>query len=171
MLAVALATGALALAACGEEETHSVVEGEPVELGPLEYNVLFSRFLNPDDVEDRAYLEGQPPPPPGSIYFGVFAQVENHDDEASVRIPDGFVIVDADEKEFEAIETESPYALPLGSELAPKGELPVADSIAAEGPIEGSLLLFEITTASTENRPLTLIIEGEEGPAEVELDL
>jgi hypothetical protein len=170
MLAAALVLAALTLTACGEEETHEVVEGEPVELGPLEYNVLFSRFLNPNDVEDSSYLEGQPPPPPGSIYFGVFAEVENHGEEP-VPIPETFTIVDADENEFEAIDSESPYALPLGSELAPDAELPVPDSVPAEGPIEGSLLLFEITTSSTENRPLTLIIEGEEGPAEVEIDL
>jgi hypothetical protein len=171
MLTAALATGALLLAACGEEETLEVVEGEPVEIGPLEYNVLFSRFLNPNDVEDHGYLEGQPPPPPGSIYFGVFTEVQNHSGEESVPLPDTIKVVDADENEFEAIESESPYALPLGTELAPDGELPVPDSIAAMGPIKGSLLLFEITTSSTENRPLTLIIEGEEGPAEVELDL
>jgi hypothetical protein len=169
MLAAGLATGALALAACGEE-TLTVVEGEPVELGSLEYNVVFSRFLNPNDVEDRAYLEGQPPPPPGSIYFGVFTLVENHSEEAA-PLPETFKVVDSDENEYEAIESESPYALPLGGEIEPEAELPVPDSVAAVGPIQGSLLLFEITTSSTENRPLTLIIEGEEGPAEVELDL
>jgi hypothetical protein len=133
--------------------------------------VLFSRFLNPNDTEDAAYLEGQPPPNPGSIYFGIFAQVENHDSEEPAALPETFTVVDADDQEFEAIESESLFALPLGAELAPKGELPVPDSVAAVGPIEGSLLLFEITDSSTENRPLTLIIEGEEGPAEVELDL
>lgn len=42
----------LAIAACGEEETHEVVEGEPLELGELSYNVQLTRFLNPDDPED-----------------------------------------------------------------------------------------------------------------------
>ena len=171
MLAAALALVALVPASCGEEEHKSVIEGEPVELGPVEYNVLFSRFLNPDDTEDEAYLEGQPPPGRDTIYFGVFAQVENHDSEQSQPLPETFTIVDAEDNEFEAVESESPYALPLGEEIPPKGEFPVADSVAAVGPIEGSLLIFEITESSTENRPLTLLIDGEDGPAEVELDL
>ncbi|HKG34904.1 MAG TPA: hypothetical protein VKA89_00535 [Solirubrobacterales bacterium] len=171
MLAAGLVAAAIALAGCGGEETTSVVEGEPVELGSLEYNVLFSRFLNPDDTEDKAYLEGQPAPGQDTIYFGIFAQVENHDSEESQTLPGTFTIVDADENEFEAVESESPYALPLGEEIPPKGEIPAPDSVPAVGPIEGSLLIFEITESSTENRPLTLLIDGEDGPAEVELDL
>ncbi|HYP55563.1 MAG TPA: hypothetical protein VEQ41_04585, partial [Solirubrobacterales bacterium] len=62
----------LAAVGCGyESESKHVEEGEPVTLGELKYNVIFSRFLNPDDNEDSAYLEGLPKPPPGSAYFGV----------------------------------------------------------------------------------------------------
>ena len=44
-----------------------VVEGEPLELGDLQYNVQLTRFLNPDDTEDAEYLVGQPPPTPGTL--------------------------------------------------------------------------------------------------------
>jgi hypothetical protein len=171
LLAAGLALAALALGSCGEEHKTDIVEGEPVELGPLEYNVLFSRFLNPNDEEDRSYLTGQPPPPPNQLYLGVFAQVENHDEENSQPLPDTFTVVDTDEREFEAIPSESLYALELGGEVPPDEELPIADSVAAVGPIEGSLILFQLPDASTEAQPLKLIIEGEDGPAEVELDI
>ena len=52
----------MGVAACGaEEETelvdgeeiHSVVEGEPLELGDLGFNVALTRFLNPEDTDRR----------------------------------------------------------------------------------------------------------------------
>ena len=52
-------------AGCGEEEELHVIEGEPLELGELRYNVQITRFLNPDDPEDQGYLVGQEPPEPG----------------------------------------------------------------------------------------------------------
>ena len=79
----------LALAACGEEETHEVFEGEPLELGELGYNVQLTRFLNPDDVEDAEYLVGQPPPETGKDYLGVFMVVENHDKDEAHPAPPG----------------------------------------------------------------------------------
>ena len=46
------------LSACGySSDSKEVVEGEPVKLGELQYNVIFSRFLNPNDTEDAAYLD------------------------------------------------------------------------------------------------------------------
>ena len=75
----------LSIAACGSssEEKTGLMEGEPVTLGDLQYNVVFSRFLNPHDVEDHEYLVGQPPPPADAAYFGVFVQIINksHDRE------------------------------------------------------------------------------------------
>ena len=67
-LLAALALGLLGLGvvACGySSDSKDVVEGEPVELGELKFNVTFSRFLNPADNEDSAYLVGQAPPPEG----------------------------------------------------------------------------------------------------------
>ena len=36
----------------------------------------------------------------------------------------------------------------------PKGLIPEADSVASEGTIQGSLLLFKVKTESLQNRPL-----------------
>lgn len=171
LAALALFATAFALAACGysSDETE-VVEGEPVELGELSYNVIFSRFLNPNDNEDSAYLVGQPPLPPGHSYFGVFFEVQNESKETQT-LADELSIFDAGNQTFEAIPSESLYALPLGGTVEPEEQIPVLDSTPQEGPIEGSLVLFELPASASENRPLTLEIPGPGGPAEVTLDL
>jgi hypothetical protein len=168
---LALAIVALALAACGSEEhSKEVVEGQPVTLGELKYNVIFSRFLNPNDNEDSAYLVGQPEAPADAAYFGVFVEVQNEVDEPQ-RLPRSLTIVDAEGDEYEAQESESLYALPFGGEVESEEQIPVLDSTAEQGPIEGALVLFLLPDLVSENRPLVMEIPGSEGPAEVTLDL
>lgn len=156
---VALLLVALTLGACGgSDEELDVAEGEPIEADDVSYNVVISRFLNPDDEEDSAYVEGQPPPKPGEQYFGVFLQIKNVSDE-DVPLPAEMKVIDTLGNEYLPLESDSPYALPLGGEPLPANEeVPVPNSIAAEGPIQGSLVLFLIKLESTENRPLELEI-------------
>jgi hypothetical protein len=171
LAALALAVSALALSACGySSDSKDVVEGEPVKLGELQYNVIFSRFLNPKDNEDSAYLAGQPQLPPGHSYFGVFFEVQNKSEEPQT-LASSFTITDAGNQTFDAISSESLYALPFGGEVESQEQIPVLDSTPEQGPIEGSLVLFELPASASENRPLTLSIPGPEGPAEVTLDL
>jgi len=168
---LALAAAAFALSACGySSDSKDVVEGEPVKLGELQYNVVFSRFLNPNDSEDSAYLVGQPQTPPGHTYFGVFLEVQNESEEPQT-LADSFTITDAGHQTFEAIPSKSLYALPFGGEVESQEQIPVLDSTPQQGPIEGSLILFELPASASENRPLTLSIPGPEGPAAVTLDL
>jgi hypothetical protein len=172
-LLVALAFGlvALAVSACGyTSDSKSVVEGEPVKLGELQYNVIFSRFLNPNDTEDSAYLVGQPPPPPGADYFGIFFQVQN-DAKSPQPLPKSLTISDAEHQVYDAIPSKSLYALHLGTEVDAEDQLPALDSTPQQGPIEGSLVIFQLPAAASDNRPLTLHIPGPDGPAEVKLDL
>ena len=51
--------------------------------------------------------------------------------------------------------------------------LPTPDTAAASGPIQGSLILFRLTTDSLQNRPLELADRAGEGneAAEIDLDL
>lgn len=171
LLAAALLALLLGVAGCGyTSDEKEVVEGEPVTLGELRYNVIFSRFLNPSDNEDSGYLVGLPKPPPGSAYFGVFFEVQNESDEPQT-LANEFKIVDADHAEFEAVESESLYALPLGGEVEAEEQIPVLDSTAQQGPIEGSVVIFELPASASENRPLLLEIPGPEGRGEVTLDL
>ncbi|HWW67537.1 MAG TPA: hypothetical protein VNY83_06090 [Solirubrobacterales bacterium] len=169
--ALVLAAVALAVSACGySSDSKSVVEGETVTLGKLHYTVVFSRYLNPSDNEDSAYLVGQPPPPPGSTYFGVFFQVQNND-KSPHTLPKSLKITDAQHQVYDAIPSKSLYALPLGGEVEPEEQVPALDSTPQQGPIEGSLVLFRLPQVASDNRPLTLSIPGPEGPAEVKLDL
>jgi hypothetical protein len=161
-----------ALTACGGEETEGhAVEGEPLELGDLIYNVQITRFLNPDNVEDANYLEGQEPAGPDQEYLGVFIRIINESDETAT-IPDQFEVVDTRGNTFEALESESAFALEPGTEIEPDGEYPPFDTPARSGPIKGAMLLFLLDDTSVENRPIELEIAGADGEdGSIELDL
>ena len=160
-----------ALSACGGEEEGPAIEGQPLELGELIYNVQITRFLNADNLEDANYLEGQPPAPDGTDYLAVFLRIDNDSDELQA-LPDSFQIVDTREETFPAIESDSPFALEFGAEVEPEDSYPPLDTPARSGPIKGSMLLFTLPDTATENRPLVLQIPGPDGETgEVELDL
>jgi hypothetical protein len=157
--------------ACGTSEDRSdIAEGEPVQLGQLQYNVLFSRFLNPYDVEDKEYLVGQPAPGRKELYLGVFMKVLNKGDTAA-NMPAQMTIVDTEHDRYSPLPSKSPNALHLGGRLGPDDQAPALDSTAQSGPIEGSMVLFLLPNAATENRPLDLIIPGQGGAARVVLDI
>ncbi|MEX2105661.1 MAG: hypothetical protein WD810_02075 [Solirubrobacterales bacterium] len=172
LAALALAVLALGVGACGySSDSRDVVEGEPVELGELKFNVTFSRYLNPSDNEDSAYLVDQAPAPEGSTYFGVFFEVQNESEEPQT-LPSELTITDADGQAYDLIPSESLYALPLGGEVEPQEQVPVLDSTPQLGPIEGSLAIFLLPAEVSDNRPLTLHIPGADGEgATVTLDL
>ena len=139
-------------------------------IGELQYNAVFSRFLNPNDNEDSAYLVGQPEAPPAFAYFGVFLEVHNESEEPQ-ELASSFTITDADHETFEALPSKSLYALPFGGEVESQEQIPILDSTPQQGPIEGSLVLFKLPDSASENRPLILSIPGPDGPATVTLDL
>ncbi|HEY0319104.1 MAG TPA: hypothetical protein VGC49_12540 [Solirubrobacterales bacterium] len=172
LAALALGVLAFAISACGySSDSKDVKEGEPVKLGELEYNVTFSRYLNPNDSEDSAYLVGQPAPPAGSAYFGVFFEVQNESEEPH-KLPSTLTITDADHKTYDLVPSESLYALPLGGEVEPHEQVPVLDSPAQQGPIEGSVAIFLLPSEASDNRPLTLHIPAPNGETgTVTLDL
>lgn len=169
--ALLLALLALGVAACGySNDSKHTTEGEPLTLGALKYNVTFSRYLNANDSEDASYLVGQPEPPQGSTYFGVFFEVQNESDEPQT-LPASLTITDADENEYKVLESESIFALPFNGEVEAEEQIPVLDSPAQQGPIEGSVAIFLLPGEASDNRPLTLHIPSAEGEGEVTLDL
>ncbi len=172
VLALGLASGAL-LSGCvsNPENATSVDEGQGMQLGDLLYNVQITRFLNPKDDEDKAYLQGQPPLPSNLYYLGVFMQIQNKGDTAQ-QIPKDFTIVDTEGTKFKPVPSHSLFALGLGTNVAADGEVPPPESTAANGPIQGSMVLFRVDDRSIEDRPLILHIPSSSGPAgEVELDI
>lgn len=178
-LATIAAAAAFGLVACGGSggEEHGgeeiVVEGEPFEVGPLRYNVLFTRPLNRYDVEDKEYLVGQPDAGPNEIYLGVFVQINNTDEEKAHRIPETFELVDTTGQRFENLETESIYRLNTGTLLGPGKDEPAIDSTPQVGPIQAAMLLYKVDDETLELRPVELEIPGEEEGEVVraELDL
>lgn len=157
--------------ACGAEEEIDVVEGEPLELGELSYNVQLTRFLNRNDREDRAYLAGQPPAPTDSDYLAVFMEIENEGSEPQ-QLPSALRIEDTRDNVFTSTDSDSPFALDLGAEVEPGAELPAPDTAAASGPIQGAMVLFLIDRVAIANRPLELEIPfSEETVGRVELDI
>jgi hypothetical protein len=160
-----------ALSACGNDEQETeAAEGEPIEIAGLEYNVQITRFLNPDDTEDSEYLVGMPPPPPGKNYLGVFLVITNPTDEARPSASN-FVVTDTLDNEYDLLESASPYALDVGSDVPGDGQLPNVDSTAGTGPNQGSLLIFEVDDSVSDNRPLKMHIETFAGSGEVTLDI
>jgi hypothetical protein len=175
VVAVALSLAAIVagVAGCGEEESKEVVEGEPLELGELRFNVQLTRFLNPADREDGDYLEGQQvPPPAGQEYLAVFIEIDNEGD-ADERLPTGsdLRVADTTGQAFQAVESDSPFALELGGNIDPHSEVPAPDTPAASGPTQGSIVLFLVPDGIGENRPLELEVvhRGEDGTIELDI--
>jgi len=170
--AVALALP-LALGACGEEEPgvdEPAREGLALELDGVDYNVFITRQLNPNIPPDEAYVDAAAPA--GETLYGVFIQACNNSEDAHDTASE-FIIKDNQGNEFEPEELPegNPFAYHSRS-LDPKECIPEAGSVAQLGPAGGSMLLFQLSLETTENRPLELEIEGEGGESlTYELDI
>jgi hypothetical protein len=162
----------VALAGCGASESETAVnEGEPLELGDLRYNVQITRYLNPFSPEDSQYLAGAPELKGGEQYLGVFMQVQNEGSDQNV-IPYPFHIVDTRGNVYPQVKgLDNPFALVSGTPVPPDGQVPGIETAAANGPIQGSLILFRLPEGANENRPLQLVVPGEGEPGKIELDL
>ena len=140
------------------EEIHSVVEGEPLELGDLHVNVQLTRFLNPNDTEDAEYLEGLPAPPPGEDYLAVFMEVENEGDEhARAAEPPSEIEIEDTTGEVYPSGRDRHGLRARPGRGGPGGEtVPADDTAAASGPVQGAIVLFLVTRGVYENRPLEM---------------
>jgi hypothetical protein len=159
LAALMLVALALGVSACGSSEPREVEEGEVVKVGGLKYTVVFSRYLNPNDNEDAAYLKGLEPAKAEHNYFGVFLQVKNPTHE-TIGLVNELWITDAVDNKYEAIENESEYAFPFGEPVTENESIPLYDSTAQSGPIEGSVVIFELPEEVSADRPLLLHIPG-----------
>ncbi len=158
--ALMLVVLSLAVSACGSsDDSHEVEEGEIVKIGGLKYSVVFSRYLNPNDNEDAAYLKGLEPAKNEHNYFGVFLQVKNPTHE-TIGLVNEVWMTDAVDNKYDAIENESEYAFPFGEPLPENESIPLYDSTAQSGPIEGSVVIFEVPEEVSADRPLLLHIPG-----------
>jgi hypothetical protein len=171
LAALMLVVLALGVSACGSGDPREVAEGEVVEVGGLKYTVIFSRYLNPNDQEDSAYLKGLEPAKNEHNYFGVFLMVQNTSHETKGLVSE-LTVTSSTEERFKAIQNESEFAFPLGGTVDENEQIPVLDSVAQSGPIQGSVAIFELPEEVSANRPLLLHIPGPpQESGTVELDL
>jgi len=183
----ALLAVAFALSACGDSHTRvstGTYAGESganapyLDVGPLIYEVQLSRQLNPTNKEDAAYLRGLGAAAsklePGQEWFLVSLQVYNNGSR-SHPASTNMTITDTQGNTYQPIVPEpvNPYAY-RGGTVPAKGQLPEPDTTAADGPTQGSLLLFKIRVVSLDNRPLEFKITSPESlgeSASAELDV
>ena len=150
------------LAGCGNKQetvTLGETEGIYLDLDELKYQVQISRYMNPSDVEDRSYFVGLPEstaqPTGEETWFGVFIRVQNQT-ERPIAPANDFQIVDTQENVYRPVPLDAsvnPYAY-RSDPIGPKSLIPEPDSVASEGTVQGSLLLFKVKTDSLQNRPL-----------------
>ena len=139
---------------CGnklETVTLGDTEGVYLDVDHLKYQIQISRYMNANDVEDRSYLIGLPPstaqPTGEETWFGVFIRVQNTADKPIAPAND-FEIIDTQENVYQPIPIDTninPFAY-KPDPIAPKSLIPEPDSVASEGTIQGSLLLFKLKT-------------------------
>jgi hypothetical protein len=163
-LLVAAALLVLVAAGCGnkdEDRTVAETEGIYLDIDGLMYQVQLSRYINPADVEDHEYLvglpESTPPPAEDETWFGVWVRVQNESDEPRPAA-DTWEIHDTQENIYRPIPVDTeinPWVYQAGT-VPPNTVWPLPDSAAGQGPTQGQLLLFKVTTESLQNRPLEL---------------
>ena len=171
---IALVCGAL-VAGCGAEPgvDEPAREGLAIEIGGIDYDVGITRQLNLAIPPDEAFYEG-PPAEPGHALYGVFLEACNVSREPLTTTND-FVVEDNQGNEYEPIELPEENAFAYqATKLAEEDCLPEKGSVAQQGPLSASMLLFDFPLEATENRPLELIITPPAGGGEakrIELDL
>jgi hypothetical protein len=176
-----LAAVALVASGCANKtnsQTEAQTEGLYMDVGPLLYQVQVSRYLNPADEEDISYLKGLPSGTPvqpgkGQVWFAVFMRVQNVGKQTQTAT-DQYEITDTQGNNYRPIPLDAnvnPFAY-VAEPVPPGSFIPGPETPAYNGPIQGSLLLFKLSAASLQNRPLTLKIEGGANEeATVQLDL
>jgi hypothetical protein len=164
-LRILLATALVALAGCGGGTgvvTTAETEGLYLDINGLKYQIEMSRYMNEADDEDAEYLVGLPestePPAEDETWFGVWVRVENTSEDETRPAADVWEIHDTQENIYRPIPIDTdvnPFAFePV--DVPPKTVIPLADTAAGQGPIQGSLLLFKLKVDSLQNRPLEL---------------
>jgi hypothetical protein len=182
LLAALLVSGGLS--ACGKHESKGPVrtaetEGIYLDISDLKYQVEVSRQLNPNDVQDKAYLEGIPARErdltPDEVWFGVFLRVQN-ETGAALQPASSIEIKDTQDELFTplTLEASNLYAY-RADDPVPAGEVyPLLDSPGYDTPSRGALVLFKLTLTALNNRPLELTIKGRKAPIQtgiVDLDV
>jgi hypothetical protein len=184
-LVVLAVVGLLALVAvgCGGDsesvKTTAETEGLYLDIGGLTYQIELSRYMNAQDVEDAEYLKGLPDssaqPGGTETWFGVWVRVQNQGDKP-LPSADTWEIHDTQNNVYRPVPIDTdinPFAFKPGIEVPPNTVLPLVNSAAGQGPIQGSLLLFKLKADTLQNRPLQLKFsngaQGQQGTYDIDV--
>lgn len=174
LVVVAVVLIALVAAGCGNDDANTRTvganEGLYLTISGLTYQIEMSRYLNVNDIEDNQYLRGLPAgtgqPRANEIWFGVWVRVQNQGDK-TLAAANTWEIHDTQNNIYRPIPIDTNinvFAFNPGIDVPPATVLPLSSSAAGQGPIQGSLLLFKLTTDSLQNRPLELTFSnGQQG--------
>ena len=155
--ALLLASGLAACGSKGQGVKEPAQEGLALDLAGIDYNVFITRELNLAIPPDSAYYKG-PPAKKGETLYGVFLQACNHG-KKPMPTASQFTVVDNQGNKFHPTPLPTDDAFAYQSiRLDPHECEPQAGSVAQLGPTAGSMLLFRLPLANTENRPLLLEI-------------
>ena len=176
-----VAAAALLAAGCGDKisnVTQGEDEGTFVDVGPLAYQVQISRFLNPYDTEDRAYLSGLPAgtqtDQKGQEWFGVFVRIKNYSKQTQTPAPpSGYTITDTAGDHYHpvALNRQLNWYAYKATKILPAAWFPSPETTAGINPINGELLVFRFPVSTFQNGPLDLRIDQGGHSATISLDL
>ena len=136
------------------------------KVGGLKYTVIFSRYLNENDNEDVAYLVGQQPLKEDIELLRRLPRSQEHlarnqgpgqpaDDHRRRR------------QRLQRAAERKRIRLSVRRQLEENEQIPVLDSTAQMGAIQGSVAIFELPEEVSANRPLLLHIPGPPGESGV----
>jgi hypothetical protein len=168
LILTAVALLALPLAACGSKEaetTFGATEGSYLNVGNLTYQVQISRQLNPNDPEDKGYLVAVPSDQrdlaPNEAWFAVFLIAFNETGKPA-QSANTYTISDTEGNLYTPLTMGADNVFAWRGGVVPgHGQLPGRDTAASNNPsVNGSMLLFKVSTDAFNNRPLRLTIQG-----------
>jgi hypothetical protein len=159
------------LAACGHQSPHQNFadannDGDYVSAGFITYQLQISRELNQYGTEDASYIKGLPAGVssnlgPNQLWYGVFLWAKNQSGHPATTT-DNFEITDTQGNVYRPVKLDTavnPFAW-TSTTLENLGTYPGPNSVANDGPTQGGLLLFKVSTSVYSDRPLTLYILG-----------
>ena len=162
---------AVGLSACGHASPHQNFadannDGDYISAGYITYQLQISRELNQYGTEDSSYLKGlpagvSPTLGPDQLWYGVFLWAKNQSGHPATT-SDRFEVVDTQGNVYHPIELNTqvnPFAW-TSQTLPNLATYPGPNTVASDGPTQGGLLLFKMSTTVYSNRPLTLFILG-----------
>ncbi len=162
---------AIGLSACGHQSPHQNFadannDGDYISAGYITYQLQISRELNQYGTEDSSYIKGLPPGVaptlgPDQLWYGVFLWAKNQSGHPATT-SDNFVLTDTQGNVYRPIKLDSavnPFAW-TSTTLQDLDTYPGPNTVASDGPTQGGLLLFKLSTQVYSNRPLTLVLLG-----------